>query len=64
MVVICFGDIIVICFVIVEDFVLFFLREIGIGWVIVEYSMLFWVMSMRNCRESSKGKFFGRIMEI
>lgn len=38
---ICFGDIIVICFVIVEDFVLFFLREIGIGWVIVEYSMLF-----------------------
>lgn len=64
LVVILFGDIKVICLVIVEEKVFLFLWGGGIGWVVVEYSMFFCVMNIRNIWESVKGKLIGWIMEI
>lgn len=58
------GNTRVICTATVEDRVPPFLRGQGEGWITAEYSMLPRATSVRNPRESSRGKVGGRTHEI
>jgi ribonuclease PH len=58
------GNTKVICTATVEDKVPPFLRGTGEGWITAEYSMLPRATSVRNPRESSRGKVGGRTHEI
>lgn len=58
------GDTKVICTATVEERVPPFMKGQGRGWVTAEYSMLPRATSVRNQRESAKGKLGGRTMEI
>jgi len=58
------GDTKVICTASIEDKVPPFLRNSGTGWITAEYSMLPRATSVRNQRESAKGKIGGRTYEI
>lgn len=58
------GNTKVICTATVEDRVPHFLRGQGEGWITSEYSMLPRATSVRNQRESSRGKVGGRTHEI
>lgn len=58
------GNTKVICTATVEDKVPPFLRGQGEGWITAEYSMLPRATSVRNIRESSRGKIGGRTHEI
>lgn len=58
------GNTKVICTATVEDRVPPFLRGQGEGWITAEYSMLPRATSVRNPRESSRGRVGGRTHEI
>jgi len=58
------GNTKVICTATVEERVPPFMRGQGKGWVTAEYGMLPRATSMRNQRESTKGRPGGRTMEI
>lgn len=58
------GNTKVICTATVEDRVPPFLRGQGEGWITAEYSMLPRATSVRNIRESSRGRVGGRTHEI
>ncbi len=58
------GNTKVICTATIEDRVPPFLRGKGEGWITGEYSMLPRATSVRNQRESSRGKVGGRTHEI
>ncbi|WP_159881117.1 ribonuclease PH [Paenibacillus puerhi] len=58
------GETKVICTATVEERVPPFMKGQGKGWVTAEYSMLPRATSVRNQRESAKGKLGGRTMEI
>ncbi|SDD26099.1 ribonuclease PH [Paenibacillus sp. UNCCL117] len=58
------GETRVICTATVEERVPPFMKGQGKGWVTAEYSMLPRATSVRNQRESAKGKLGGRTMEI
>ncbi len=59
-----FGNTKVICTATVDDKAPQFLRGENKGWVTAEYAMLPRSTSVRNVRESSRGKVSGRTMEI
>lgn len=50
------GDIYVFCIVILEECVLLFLKNLGFGWVMVEYGMLFCFIFSCMCCEVVFGK--------
>ncbi|WP_210023505.1 MULTISPECIES: ribonuclease PH [unclassified Paenibacillus] len=58
------GDTKVICTATIEERVPPFMKGQGKGWVTAEYSMLPRATSVRNQRESARGKLGGRTMEI
>jgi ribonuclease PH len=58
------GNTKVICTATIEDKVPFFLRGKGEGWITAEYSMLPRATTVRNQRESSRGRVGGRTHEI
>ncbi|MES2709583.1 MAG: ribonuclease PH [Verrucomicrobiota bacterium] len=62
----CFGDTRVICTVMIEDGVPFWMKQQGIsgGWLTAEYSMLPASTNTRKARDISKGKLDGRSSEI
>lgn len=58
------GNTKVICTATVEDKVPPFLRGQGTGWITAEYAMIPRATSVRNIRESSRGRVGGRTHEI
>lgn len=58
------GDTRVICTATIEEKVPPFLRNTNTGWVTAEYAMLPRATSVRNQRESARGKIGGRTYEI
>ena len=62
----CFGDTQVICTVMVEDGVPYWMKQQGVpgGWLTAEYSMLPASTKDRKARDISKGKLDGRSSEI
>lgn len=58
------GNTKVICTVMIEDKVPFFLKGKNTGWLSCEYSMLPGATDTRKVRDSSKGKIDGRSQEI
>lgn len=56
LVLVCFGNIKVICIVSVEESVFWFLKGKGQGWIMAEYGMLFCVIGICNGCEVVCGK--------